>query len=195
VAFEINRFKAEGLKQGGARPSQFSVNIAFPFASNDARRLEFLCRAASSPPSILDHIDVFYFGRSVKMAGDRQFMDWEITIMNDEDFALRRLFLNWSNRVNMHISNVMDKSIFPLGYKVNGDVTQFGKSGNIIERYAFQGLWPKVVDGMPLDWSQQNQIQEFNVTLAYDLWVPGDGPTATAPGQFNPLASVDGTSS
>lgn len=191
MVFNINDFKAKGLINGGARPSQFEVNIFVPFSNAD-ERLRFLCRAASSPPSIMDDVPVFYFGRAIKMAGDRTFPDWEITVMNDEDFALRRMFENWSNKINALVGNRMSQDVYPTGYKVDGTVKQYGKSGAVIAQYDFQGLWPKVVDGMPLDWAQQNQIQEFNVTLAYDVWVPGDiGTSATISDAYDPDGAIN----
>jgi hypothetical protein len=193
MAFNVNEFKAQGLRLGGARPNQFRVDIFFPFQSNNGARLRFLCRAASVPPSVVDEIPVYYFGRAVKYAGDRTFPDWEVTIMNDEDFALRRLFENWSNRINTLVSNRMDNSVFPTGYKVNGTVEQLGKTGNTIAVYNFEGMFPKIVDTMPLDWASQNQIQEFNITLAYDLWTPGD-QLLGLDGSYSPVLPDDGVS-
>lgn len=192
MAFNIQDFKANGLQLGGARPNQFEVDIFFPFQASNTDRLKFLARAASVPPSVIDEIPVYYFGRPTKLAGDRTFPDWELTIYNDEDFAMRLLFENWSNRINTLISNRMSSDVYPTGYKVDGEVRQFGKDGAIIKTYQFQGLWPKIVDTMPLDWSAQNQIQEFNVTLAYDLWIPGDDTgQASLAGNYSPTLSDD----
>lgn len=190
IPFNVHEFKANGLKLGGARPSLFEVNIFPPFATNAASRIRFLCKAASIPPMIVDDIPVFYFGRATSWAGDRQFPPWEITVLNDEDFAIRKVFENWNNRINALVSNRMDDSVFPTGYKVNGIVTQMGKAGGLLRSYEFEGLWPKVVDAMPLDWGAQNQIQEFNVTLAYDLWTPGD--VATGQDDFTGVLADEG---
>lgn len=195
MSFNIADFRSNGLKLGGARPNQFQVDIFFPFQSTNANRLRFNARAASVPPSVIDEVPVYYYGRAIKMAGDRTFPDWELTIYNDEDFALRMLFENWSNRINTLISNRMDPSVYPVGYKVDGVVTQFGKDGHTIKTYEFVGLWPKIVDTMPLDWSAQNQIQEFNVTLAYDFWMPADTGLAALPDAYSPTLPDDGISS
>lgn len=172
MAFNIHDFKANGLKLGGARPNQFRITIHPPFGQGAAQQLQFLARAASIPPDIIEEVPIFYFGRAIKYAGDRTFPDWEVTIYNDEDYNLRNLFEDWSNKINALVSNRMSADAFPHSYKVSGEVHHFGKSGNIIRKYEIEGLWPKLVDTMPLDWSAQNQIQEFNVTFAYDLWNP-----------------------
>lgn len=85
----------------------------------------------------------------------------------------------------------MDPSVYPTGYKVDGEVIQEGKDGAILRRYRFHGLWPKIVDTMPLDWSAQNQLQEFSVTFAYDLWVPGQSLGGTLEGDYSPLLADD----
>lgn len=143
------------------------------------------------PPAVVDDVPAYYYGRAMKLAGDRTFPDWEITVYNDEDFALRLLFENWNNRINTLISNRMDPSVYPTGYKVDGEVIQEGKDGHIIRSYKFHGLWPKIVDTMPLDWSAQNQLQEFSVTFAYDLWVPGVNLGGATEGDYSPVLPDD----
>lgn len=154
--------------------------------------MTFLCRAASIPSSELGEVQVPYFGRFIKLNGDRTFPDWDVTVMNDEDFAIRNMLENWSNRMNTHISNVMDESVFPLGYKTNAKVTQFGKSGNILAIYQFQGLWPRVVSPIQLDWSQQNAVEEFQVVFSYDEWVRDFSEADALGDQFSPTTGGDG---
>jgi hypothetical protein len=108
------------------------------------------------------------------------FPDWEVTIMNDEDYSLRNMMENWSNEMNTLISNRMSNRAHPMAYKADAHVTHYAKNGPVIREYSFQGLWPKVVDTMQLDWASVNQIQEFNVVFAYDLWVPA-GQTRYSP--------------
>lgn len=134
-----------------------------------------------------------YFGRFIKLQGDRTFADWDVTVMNDEDFALRNMMERWSSLMNSHVSNVMDESVFPLGYKTNATVKQFGKTGNIIAKYQFQGLWPRVVSPIQLDWAQQNAVEEFQVVFSYDEWVR-DYTEATALGDaYSATTGSDGT--
>lgn len=195
MAFNINDFKANGLRLGGARPNQFEVDIFFPFQSTNTNRFKFNCRAASIPPMIVDEAPAFYFGRAIKFAGDRTFPDWEITVYNDEDYSMRHLFEKWSNQINTLVSNRMDDSVFPVGYKVNAEVKHLGKAGDILNIYQFEGIWPKNIDAMPLDWSSTNQLQEFSVTLAYDLWRPASGRLiGQGTDAFSPTLADDGAS-
>jgi hypothetical protein len=51
-------------------------------------------------------------------------------------------------------------------------VTQFSKDGSPIRAYNFVGIFPVQVSNMALDWDNTNAIQTFDVTFAYDYWVP-----------------------
>jgi hypothetical protein len=46
-----------------------------------------LCKSAALPASNIAPIDVPFRGRIFKVAGDRTFDTWTITIINDEDFV------------------------------------------------------------------------------------------------------------
>ena len=187
--FNIGGFRANGLKDGGARPTLFAVTLTFPtlgeIAPDAKAQLQFLCRSASLPPSVINKVPVPYFGRKINLAGDRDFADWQITVLNDEDFALRDAFEAWHNAMNTIVSNRLDTrvagTIPTLGnsYKTVGLVTQFAKTGpgdidgeGAIKTYKFEGMFPTEVDPIRLDWDATNAVEEFNVTFAIDWWEP-----------------------
>lgn len=146
------------------------------------------------PSSTLGQTPVPYFGRQIKLNGDREFANWTVTVMNDEDFAVRLIMENWSNQINTLISNAMNPNVFPTGYKASGQVTQWGKNGVAIRRYLFQGLWPVNVDVIPLDWDQTNAVEQFDVEFSLDDWIP-DPSLITGPDDYNPVLPGDGTQS
>jgi len=191
MAFNVSTFRANGLQEGGARPTQFEVYVFPPFGSNASKNFQFLCRASQIPPAPLDSIPVPYFGRKIKIAGDRDFPDWTVTILNDESFDIRVMMESWSNRINMMVSNVMDPSMFPLIYKSTAKVIQYGKTGDIIRAYDMIGIFPTNVDAIPLDWDQTNTIEQFDVTFAYDYWIP-DPSYQTTPDDFTGVSADDG---
>ena len=174
MTFDISRFKQNGLVNGGARASLFQFILSPPQNIGDfSTKLKFTCRAASIPASTVGQIEVPYFGRKIKLAGDRTFADWSVTVMNDEDYSVRKLFEQWSNLINSHEEN---KKTVPLNqYKTrDADVTHYGKDGKVIASYIFQGLFPTEISAMELDWDTTNAIQTFSVNFAYDFWTsPG----------------------
>lgn len=177
MSFNIEEFKSRGLPGGGARPTQFMVEMYPPPALgvNNAERIKFVCTAAQIPPAIVSPVQVAYFGRIVKFAGDRDFPDWTVTVMNDSDFYVRKVMERWSTSINTLVSNVMRPELWPTGYKTSAEVTQFRNDGEPISTYIFEGLWPNQVDAIPLDWEAMNQIERFDVTFSFDYWLPKQG--------------------
>ena len=173
MAFNINQFKSRGLTKGGARPSLFQVQIN-PNIGEDPVAIEkftFTCRASEVPASTVESIDVPYFGRKIKLAGDRSFGDWSVSVMNDEDYIVRNMFEDWSNKINQLAGN--RKLLSNNSYKFSDAlVTQFSKDGSPIRAYNFVGIFPVQVSNMALDWDSTNAIQTFDVTFAYDYWIP-----------------------
>ena len=101
----ISDFKSK-LTGGGARPNLFEVELAFPIVLLNQIRTEvlekarFLVKAAALPASTIAHIDIPFRGRILKIAGDRTFETWTITVMNDVDFSIRSAFEKWMNIIN-----------------------------------------------------------------------------------------------
>ena len=80
MAFNINEIKSQ-LALGGARPSLFQVTLTNPVNAAADLKFPFMCRAAQMPASTLGTIEVPYFGRKVKIAGDRTFAEWTVTLI------------------------------------------------------------------------------------------------------------------
>ena len=193
--FSLTEFKARGLIYGGARPSQFSVDIFPPFQTENAQRIRYLCRAATTPPAILGEIRVPYMGRTAKVVGDREFPSWAVTMYNDDDFTVHTMFEKWSNQMNALVSNRMSEEMYPTAYKSQAVVTQYNKLGDIIRQWELRGLWPSEVASMNLDWEAQNQIQQFDVTFAYDEWAPYENEANGNAEDFTAVLSDDGLES
>ena len=176
MPFNISTFKSRGLVYGGARPSLFSVTLSVPAGIGidnvSVDKFRFLCRTAELPASTISFVSIPYFGRSIKVGGDREFGDWSVNVMNDEDFAVRSLFELWSNAINRLESNVRDPVVSTEDYKTDLQCTQYSKDGDIIREYNIIGAFPTTVSGISLDWDSTNQIEVFAVTFAYDYWKP-----------------------
>lgn len=181
MPFNINTFKSQGLVNGGARPSLFDIEIT---GHSGLENLKFVARSSQLPAMTLQSIDVPYFGRKIKIAGDRTFADWSITVMNDEDFKIRARFEEWSNKMNTIISNVNSAGNSPSSYKGTAIVRQYSKAGksgdNVtapVRSYRFVGIFPTQIDAINLDWDSVNQIETFDVNFAYDYWEPYENNT------------------
>jgi hypothetical protein len=173
MAFNVNEFRKLGLTGGGVRPTLFDVVISPGIGEDTATltKFTFTCESSEIPNAEIGTVPVSYFGRVIKLAGDRTYPDWNVTVINDEDFTVRNMFEAWSNQMNQFVGNV--KLSKGNSYK-NGSaiVTQYGKSGEKLRSYEFVGIFPTTISNIQLDWNNQNQIQRFGVTFSYDYWVP-----------------------
>ena len=172
MAFNINEMKNNGLQLGGARPNQFDVTITLPqviTGVNQEKDITLKVQAAQIPSSTLGVIQVPYFGRFMKYAGDRTFQPWQVNVLNDEDFKFRHALESWSNLINEMVGN--KRNVF-IGnaYKTSALVRQYGKRGNILRTYNFNGIFPAQIAEINLEWASNDQIEQFSVVFEYDYW-------------------------
>ena len=173
MAFNVNQFRSQ-LQGDGARPNLFEVSMPFPAFSlpgNGQTKMTFMCKTAQLPGSTVNSVPMTYFGRELKFAGNRTFADWTVTIINDEDFVVRNAFERWMNGINSHNLNIRNPIAgAPSGYTVDGQVTQFGKTGANLKQYKFVGMFPTDVTPIDVDWGSNDVIEDFSVTLTYQWW-------------------------
>jgi hypothetical protein len=176
MPFNISTFKNNGLVYGGARPALFSVILSVPTGINisnvSVQKFTFVCKSAELPSFTVGDVKANYFGRAIKLAGDRTFEDWDVSVMNDEDFSVRALFEAWSNAINRLVSNVRDPNLATEEYKTDLVVIQYAKDGTEIRSYKIVGAWPSKIGAIALDWDSQNQFESFPVTFCYDYFEP-----------------------
>ena len=175
MAFNITDFQGQ-LTFGGARANLFQVTIDNPVDNGTFLKSSFMVKAAQIPAATLGIAPVSYFGREVKLAGNRTFEDWTVTILNDEDFLVRDGMERWSNAINGLQSNLRSFSLATAAqYKRSATVTQFSKTGVPIRSYQFVGIFPTSVGAIDLDWSTNDAVETFPVTFSYDYWQAGQG--------------------
>jgi hypothetical protein len=183
MAYSINDIRAN-LRLGGARPTLFRVLLDSPFTNTLGAIAPFMIQASSLPGSSIAPIEVPYFGRKIRIAGDRTFEPWSVVVMNDEDFAVRQALEQWHNRINSLSGNLNTTgSSAPTNYKSQADVQQFSKAsqpgGAPIRTYRFYGLFPTEISPIDVNWNDTDTIETFQVTFAYDWYEVVGGNTGT----------------
>ena len=166
----ISDFKAK-LAGGGARSNQFKVTMPFPgYASvgGEIEELAFLCRATSIPSMEIASINVPFRGRSIKIAGDRTIPSWSITVYNDTNFKIRNAFERWQNGINNMSDN--EGLTNPVDYQVDCFLDHLDRNGNTIKSYTLRGVYPTTIAGIPLDYEEAGNIEQFEVTLEYQFF-------------------------
>lgn len=176
MSFNINEIKSQ-LTHGGARQTLFVVTISNPANNSAYLKTPFMVQAASIPPADLGVIQVPYFGRRIKLAGDRVFNPWAVSVINDEDFLVRNALEEWSSTINGLDSNLRTLD----NYKSEATVTQLAKDGSALRTYHFHGIFPSEITSIDLDWGDTDKIETFRVVFQYDSWSV-DGATGNAGG-------------
>ena len=189
----LRDFKSK-LAGGGARPNLFEASInSFPTAIQDAwdnsseaegGAFKFLCKSTALPASNLGSIEIPFRGRTLKVAGDRTFDDWTVTIINDEDFRLRTAFERWSN-----VMSQLDDATGvtnPTSYMTDGYVQQLGRGSqvgaasndggesSVLRSYKFFDVFPITVGEIALSYDTTDALEEFDVTFRYQYFTIGN---------------------
>ena len=201
----IDSFRSR-LVGGGARPNLFEVKLVYPEGlateiSNDELALDtrFMVKAANLPASNINVIDIPFRGRNLKIAGDRTFDIWTITVINDTTFRLRNAFEAWMNRIN-RVDNATGE-VTPIDYQTNAYVYQLGRDVvngtpnfkspqeyigdsvgklgkakastaevEVLKTYKFHGIFPTNVSAIELSYDQSDSVEEFTVDLQVQWW-------------------------
>jgi T4-like virus tail tube protein gp19 len=184
MAFNVDQFRTN-LVGDGARPNLFEVQFtnwpAFITAPTDPQKMSFLCNAAVLPGSDIGVTPLQYFGREVKLAGNRVYQDWTVQVINDEDFFIRNIMENWTYGINGPIGNLRNVGALTVdgGYGAQATVVQYGKTGDVLQTYTFYGMWPTSISTIDLAWGTNDSIEEFSVTFAYQYWTTQDPTSGT----------------
>ena len=170
----LSQFKST-LLGGGARPNLFEVELTtLPSGITwDAESFRYLCKAAALPASNIAQIDVPFRGRIFKVAGDRTFDVWQITVINDEDFKIRTAFEEWMNQISKLDNNL--GATDPSAYMTNATVYQLGRgsqeastsndgsSNSVLKEYEFVDIFPTAISAIDLSYDTSDAIEEFTV--------------------------------
>jgi hypothetical protein len=193
MAFNLDQFR-NNLKGGGARASLFEMELRWPASVTNgplaAQLSRFMVEVAHIPESVVAAFEVPYFGRKLQYMGERTFAPVSVTIINDENFALRRALEEWMDRMSGHTSAT---SQFSQGIQGDGgfttdlSVTQFGREGNRLRTYNFIGAFPTNLAAIELNWATTGEVEKYTCEFTYQWWeVEGQIPT-----RDNPTVSVD----
>ena len=167
----ISGFKSK-LAGGGTRPNLFEVEIAFPnpiAIENDVKeKSRFLVKAAALPASNITPIDVNFRGRILKIAGDRTFDTWTITVLNDVDFSIRSAFEKWMNFINKMSDATGAQD--PAEYQPDAYVHQLDRDGSTLRTYKFHDVFPTNISQIDLSYETVDAIEEFTVEMQVQWW-------------------------
>ena len=152
--------------------------------------IRFLVKGAQLPGSNITPIEVPFRGRTLKIAGDRTFDTWTVTVLNNSDFNVRDAFERWMSFIAKHDSTAGTSA--PASYQRDALVHQLGVPGisaeaavydetsaadlNAVENipvlrsYKFFGVFPTAISPIDLSYDTTDTIEEFTVELQVQYW-------------------------
>ena len=177
MAFKLSSFTS-ALEYGGARPSLFEFKITGAPSTVDGTLsdVHLYCNVSEIPPLTLTPIERQYFGRTVKIPGDLVFADLTTTIINTEKFNVRNEIEKWMEVINGTISNTGEADVnFGTG---TAKLIHYQKDGEETMTYEFIDCWPTAISEIALSYDTASDIEQFDVTWAYNYYTQTGG-TAT----------------
>ena len=194
MAFELSSF-TKALSGAGARASLFEVTLTktpvIATVNKEDTKIEndmkFNCRATTIPGMTITQIDTLYFGRTIKTPGDLEFADWTTTILNDNNYRVRRAIERWMASINSHSENIMnpkyggvspattgkgttglDGGVYP--WTGSAHIQQYNKLGTATHQYSLHHIWPTAIDPQDMSYDNTGTIQEYGITWSMDWW-------------------------
>ena len=163
MSFSINDFTSNHFPTDLYRANLFQVEI-----DNIGRDgASFVVKGAPIPGSTVEPVEVPFMNRVVKIAGDRTFEDWNVTILADQTLSIRADIEGWLKDQSGH-SNISGTS--PSQYKRTMRVKPMDRNGNVVTTYTFHGAFPTTLDAIDLAWGTDGAPAEYGVTFSYDYW-------------------------
>ena len=169
--FNVTTFTSK-LKGGGARTNLMWVTMT----NNSYAGLNdwtYLCKASQIPASTITAIEVPYFGRNVKVAGEsREFAPLTTTVVNDEGHAIYSGMVTWMKDLNDPAGNVSKSGLFGSRAQYTCDIKleMYKKDGLKDQDWNFVNCWPSNISAIDLNWDSVNTIQEFTIDWQYDYY-------------------------
>ena len=157
-------------------------------AGGEADAFKFLCKAAALPASNVAPVDVPFRGRILKVAGERTFDTWTVTVINDENFKIRTAFEKWMNGISK-LDNATGASN-PASYMADAFVYQLGRGAGTVEStsastntngtsiqalrtYKFYDIFPTNISQIDLSYDTTDTLEEYTVEFQVQYWTAG----------------------
>ena len=178
MTFSVSSF-ATALGSG-TRSNLFEVSIALTnLGATAPTTFAALAKATSIPASTVGLIEVPHLGgRRLKVAGDRTFAEWTVTLMSDEAFKLRTALEDYQNTLVTLAGEVVTGSTgsgITIGNRGTGNratvvVKQLGDDSTVLRTYTLVNAFASDISALDLSYDTRDAIQEFTVTWVYDYY-------------------------
>lgn len=168
------------MADGGYRPNRYRVTFVGDLKGIDKtlskkaqEQMSVFCVASALPQSTMGIAEAQYFGRAIKMAGDKTFDDWTCEMYTDSDFTVRTFMENWHDSILGFETNFAAQDYRkPLTYYLDAFLEIYTREGEVINTYEMKQIFPSSVGELSLSYENNNQIARFPVTFAINYFTP-----------------------
>lgn len=167
-----------GTAAGGSSGHKNGGKIDLPKVKDASK---FLVRAAQLPASNIGVVEVPFRGRMLKIAGDRTYEPWTITVMNDEGMKIRSAMEVWISLMQRNNENfsqlgsdgTTDDTYADMTVEHLSRMPDKTKAGGVVKTlrtYTFKHCYPTSISSIELDSGSNDAIQEFTVEFQVAYW-------------------------
>lgn len=160
MGISIEDFKS--ALTNGYRPNLYQMEIL-----GMPEKFVFLCKATQIPGKNIGIVEAPYLGMKAKLAGDVTFEDLTVTVIMDNDFAVRNGLEIWMETIRANEAAIGLESAL---YKRTGNVVALDNEGEEIAEYTFIGIWPSSIAPVDLSYETNDTLAEYTITFSYDYW-------------------------
>jgi len=96
------------------------------------------------------------------------FGDLSTTIMNTEKYPIRDMVDEWMDGINTHVGNISYSD--NASWQGTVTLTQYSKEGKSLMVYTFEDCWPQTVSEIALSYDTASDIEQYDVTWAYNYY-------------------------
>jgi hypothetical protein len=153
----------------------FAQGALSPFGLGAGQDLvSYLVRSTSLPSSHVEEKTVEWPGLAYKYAGNRVYDDWSVIFNVDEQGKILQKFTEWQRLIE---DPMINKRALSGDYMRDQQICLIDYSGNSLQLYTLHGAWPKSVNAVALDYSN-NDVAQVEIVFSYQFHEAMDPPGA-----------------
>ena len=158
MAFDVSGAIASVGGRDFSRTNLFEVEI------DGLDGFKFRAKSTTLPEGTVGMVEVPYFNRKLKIAGDRTFGDWTVTVMEDDRLTVRKQIEAW--QALCQTMGGESAGLSPNLYYRDAVVKRFNRNGEVTAVYKLTQIWPMTIAQVNHAWESNDEIEAFDITFA-----------------------------
>jgi hypothetical protein len=156
----------KNLIKASVKPNNYKVELSVDTSDGEFTSSQFniLVKSTTMPERRINPTEVWYRGRKLVLRSEQENAgDWECTVIDTSEMALRKAMSDWFERVDS-LRRTMDAR---NSYMVSAKVFQLDVQGNPIFGVQLNHVFISSIGSISFDDSSNDQLTEFSLTFSY----------------------------